>query len=158
MKFVDYLLFNAVHQFSSVPLQVTYLLLTWLIYAVFDESVGRLGAAILAVMSYLAMWVFHWAFNVIVLYSGKNKALLTDHVVEVQPDSLYEETRFNRSCHYWPGVVKVVRRPGFVAVYVAAHLAHIIPRRAFSSREQVDEFVALVRQRVQASKSSRDAC
>jgi hypothetical protein len=36
-------------------------------------------------------------------------------------------------------------------VYIAAAAAHIIPRRAFASDQQVDQFVALVEERIRAA-------
>jgi hypothetical protein len=51
----------------------------------------------------------------------------------------------------WPGIARVVRRPGFAAVYTSAIAAHVIPCRAFASDQQVDRFVALVEQRIRAT-------
>ncbi|WP_157995409.1 hypothetical protein [Peristeroidobacter soli] len=44
-----------------------------------------------------------------------------------------------------------VLRPGFTAVYINALAAHIIPRRAFASNEQVWQFVATVKERMRAA-------
>jgi len=43
--------------------------------------------------------------------------------------------------------------PGFVAVYTSAIAAHAIPRRAFASDEQLNQFVAMVRERMRAQSS-----
>jgi hypothetical protein len=155
LNFADYLLFNAAHQLLSVPLQVFYLLVCWMIYAMFIEEGGRLGGIVAAMMADVAMWSLQMVFNVFYLYSAKNRSLLTDHVVEVRDDAFYDETQFNRSFHYWPGIARVVKRPGFAAVYINALAAHIIPRRAFSSDDQLDRFVALVRERIRASSVPR---
>jgi hypothetical protein len=45
--------------------------------------------------------------------------------------------------------------PGFVAVYTSAIAAHAIPRRAFASDEQLNQFVAMVRERMRARSSER---
>jgi hypothetical protein len=66
-------------------------------------------------------------------------------------DSFFEETKFNKSFFYWPGVVKAVSRPGFVAVYVTPHLAHIVPNRAFSSSKERSNFLALVKEKIHAA-------
>jgi hypothetical protein len=42
-------------------------------------------------------------------------------------------------------------RPGFVAVYVTPHMAHVVPNRAFASREQRATFLALVQQKIRAA-------
>lgn len=157
LRFGDYLLFNAAHQLMSLPLQATYLVFAWLIYVAFAEESGTLGGFIAAVVAYFIMWVFQLAFNVIYLYSSKNRSLLTEHIVEVQEEAFYEETQFNKSFHYWDGIAKVIRRPGFAAVYINALAAHIIPRRAFSSEEEMARFVAMARERVRASKVAKNA-
>ncbi|MFS2036681.1 YcxB family protein [Polaromonas sp. CT11-55] len=150
-KFSDLLLFNAVHQFRSPVLQGLYLLF----FALFFWSELNYGttsaAATSASLWYLAMWVLQFGFNAAYLFSKDNKSVLTMHIVEIQDEAFFEETKFNKSFFYWPGIVKAVSRPGFVAVYVAAHMAHIIPNRAFSSKEQRDRFLALVREKIDAA-------
>jgi hypothetical protein len=152
VTFGDYLLFSAVHQFLSVRLQALYLVLFWLIYTT-EAKNGRLVALVFVGMLYLALWVVQLAFNAFYLYSSKNKTIVTTHVVEVRDDGFCEETPFNKSLHYWPGIARVVRRPGFVAVYTSAIAAHAIPRRAFASDEQLNQFVAMVRERMRAQSS-----
>jgi hypothetical protein len=89
-------------------------------------------------------------FNMFYLYSKKDKAILTKHIVEIQDDALYEETKYNRSYFYWNGVNKIVRRAGYIAVYVTKHMAHIIPASAFNSRNQRKEFFDLVNSKIGA--------
>ena len=151
-KFSDILLFNAVHQFLSLPLQGLYLSLFAFIFYSESLTSSLVLAAVTALLWYLALWVFQLLFNVVYLFSRKNGSVLTDHVVEVQSDALLEETRFNKSLFYWPGVVRVVSRPGFVGIYVTPHLAHVIPTRAFESEQQRVQFIALVRDKIRAAK------
>lgn len=110
LKFSDYLLFSAVHQFLSLRVQAVYLIFPLMLYVTRYEK-GQAGAIVGAAMFCLALWILQLAFN---------------------------------AFHYWPGIARVVRRPGFAAVYISAVAAHIIPRRAFASDQQVDQFVALV--------------
>ena len=151
LKYGDYLLFNATHQFLSIKVQVVYLLVACAMYAMFVAKAGRGPAIVLAVFVYVVQWLVQVAFTALNLYSRKNKSVLTDHVVEVQDEGLYHETCFVRSVHYWSGVATAVRRAGFAAVYLSSHGAHIIPRRAFASDQQVDQFVALVGERIRAA-------
>jgi hypothetical protein len=150
LTFGDYLLFNVVHQFLSLRLQVVYMLFPLVIYFT-TYNRGQAGAIVGAILIYLVLWIVQLAFNAFYLYSARNKSLLTTHVVEVQGQAFYEETPFNRSFHYWPGIARVVRRPGFAAVYISANAAHIIQRRAFASDQDVDRFVALVEERIRAA-------
>ena len=52
----------------------------------------------------------------------------------------------------WPGVSKVVSRPGFIAVYLAHNRAQVIPNRAFASSAKRREFVAFVHEKIRAAK------
>jgi hypothetical protein len=154
LKFRDYLLFNATHQFLAPKTQVLYLLVAVAMYAMFVRKAGAGPALVLAVTIYIVQWIAQVAFTALSLHSTRNKSLLTDHVLEVQDEGLYHETRFVRSVHYWPGVATAVRRAGFAAVYLSSHGAHIIPRRAFASDQQVDRFVELVEERIRAARQT----
>jgi hypothetical protein len=150
-KFSDLLLFNAVHQFLSPALQGMYVIFFAFIF--WSESIDNSFscAAITAFCWYLGLWVFQFAFNAIYLFSRKNHSVLTMHVVEVMDDALLEQTQFNKSFFYWHGVVKAVSRPGFVAVYVTPHMAHIVPNRAFASNEQRANFLASIMEKIRAN-------
>jgi hypothetical protein len=150
-KFSDILLFNAVHQFLSPVLQGFYLIPLGLFFLSELGDGSAFAAATSALLWYLGLWVFQFVFNAAYLFSRKYKSVLTTHIVEIQDDAFFEETKFNKSFFYWPGIVKAVSRPGFVAVYVAPHMAHIVPNRAFSSKEQRARFLALVREKIAAA-------
>ena len=141
LKYWDYLLFNVLHQLYSATVQITYLGFSVLSFYLSYSYQSACAAAIYGLLTYLVMWAVQLPFNVIYLYFGKNKSLLTRHIVEIQDEAFYDETRFGRSYHYWAGIEKVVSRPGFIAVYLNANAAHIIPARAFSSPAQRQSFL-----------------
>lgn len=145
LRFIDYFFFSAIHQFSLVTVHVLNIGLGLLVFAGEWSSRGTLGAIIAGTIAYIAGWVIQLVVNLFVLYSGKNRTLLTDHEVEIQPECFYEENPFSRSFHKWAGIVKVVDRPGFVVVYINAHAAHIIPNRAFESMDQRNDFLRQLR-------------
>jgi hypothetical protein len=153
--FSDLLLYQAIHQFLSVPLQVLYLLLFLFIFWSESLTDGALPAAITAFYWWVGVWIFQFIFNAIYFWSRKNPSVIGRHVIEVQEGSLMEETKFNKSFFYWPGIVKAVSRPGFVAIYVTPHMAHWIPSRAFSSDAQRSDFLALVRERIRGATEAR---
>ncbi len=142
-KFRDLLLFHIIHQFLSPVVQTVVLLVV--IFNIFLDTVylgrGFASAVLVGGILYFGLWTCQFCFNAVYLYSRKNKAVLTNHIVEIQDDAFYEETKYNRSYSYWNGIVKIVRRPGFAAVYVTPHMAHIIPKRAFESEQQLALFV-----------------
>lgn len=155
LKFIDYFFFNAAHQFLMVTSQVIYVGLGLFVYAGQSEDQSTIVAVIAGIIAYLAGWAFQLVINVFVLYSGKNRTLLTDHVIEIQPDCFFEENPFSKSFHKWAGIAKVVSRPGFVAVYINAHAAHIIPNRAFSTKDQRNDFLAQIRAKLAAVRATK---
>ena len=151
LKFRDYLLFNAIHQLLSVPVQLFYGGLALFLFYLSLGKQSLCASVILAIIVYLAMWVVQLSFNVVYLYFGKNRSLLTKHVVEIQNEALYEETQFNKSYHFWPGIAKVISCPGFIAIYINAHAAHIIPSRAFSSLGNRQQFLSALNGKLNAA-------
>jgi hypothetical protein len=152
LKFRDVVLFNSVHQFLSPLLQALYLVFAFFVFWSERLTSSAWLAAGTAAVFYCGMWFIQLTFNVAYLYSRHNKSVLTRHILEVQDDGLLEETPFNKSLFYWPGVVKVVSRIGFAAVYVSSQQAHVIPSRAFASGASRDKFITAVRAKISAAK------
>lgn len=100
--------------------------------------------------------MFLSALTSIGLISSKNHAILTKHALEIRSDALIEETKFNKTYFYWPGIVGAISRPGFAAVYVAQHHACVIPNRFFSSQAERTSFLALVRDKIQTASNPGD--
>lgn len=150
LRFRDYFAFNAVHQFLLIPNQLFFVAVAALIAV--SESIGSdVRRGVLAwVIAYSAMWALQLVYNFVVLHSKKNRALLTEHVVEVSDDTFSDATAFCVSHYKWPGIVSTVSCPGFVAVYTAAHAACIIPSRAFADAPQREKFIAYVRAKTEA--------
>jgi hypothetical protein len=147
LKFRDYLSYNLIHQFLSMPVQILFVGVTALI-AHGLEVHGLSAVALAFVLFYVGLWASQAVFVVAYLCFGTYRSLLTKHVVEIQEDAFYDETAFGRSHHYWRGISKAVRRPGFTAVYINASAAHIIPNRAFSSDEQRRLFLLTLREKI----------
>jgi hypothetical protein len=158
-KFSDLLCFQLIHQFLSPIIQG--LFLVSIVFIFWSElhfySHGKiLVAGLTAFLWYIGLWLFQVLYiSIYYLFSKKNTSFLTKHIVETQNDAFYEETKYNKTFSYWSGITSVVLRPGFVAVYISPHLAHIIPNRAFTSDSQRTEFLALVKEKIHAHKQSK---
>ncbi len=151
--FLDIFLFTAIHQLLSPAVQGLYVTVAAFIF--WNElQEGIAFATVFALAFYLIMWVAQIAFNAVYLFSRKNHSVLTTHIVEITDDGFTEQTAFNKSIFYWHGIVKVLSRPGFIAVYVAPHLAHMIPSRAFESRTQRVDFLSALKQKVSESRNA----
>jgi hypothetical protein len=65
-------------------------------------------------------------------------------------EALYSETRFGKAFLYWIGIIKIVRRPGFMVIYPNNLATFIIPNRAFSSPERRQLFFEAVKEKLAA--------
>ena|SRR5438445_1758330 len=146
--YLDYLYFVLMQQFLSPILQGAIFLFIGYIF-ISDLKDNPLGTSLLMALFWFAMM---WAAQVVILaaflFTRRRDSALTDHVIEIRDDALYESTRFNESRFLWPGILRLVQRPGFVAVYVSRHHAHVIPTRAFQSKQQRSQFIALVKKKM----------
>ena len=147
--FADILRFNASHQFRNIPCQGFFLLIAiFIFFAEYTYEVdGTSQSTFLEAFSiglawYLGIWAIQLLFNIIYLYSKKNRSVITTHIVELQDEAFYEETPYNRSYFYWSGIAKIVKITGFIAVYVTPHMAVIIPNRAFDDGQQREQFLS----------------
>ncbi len=147
-KFRDLLLFNAIHQFMSPVVNGFLLIFAAFIFGAELEHGTVLTAAKVALFWYVFVWVIQLAFNAVYLYSKKNHRFLTNHAIDLRNDGVFTESRFSTMLSYWHGVVSVVTRPGFVAIYLSPQLAHVIPDRAFASDNEKHAFVELARQKI----------
>ena len=146
VSYLDTLWFNVTHQLLSPLVSGFYIVLAFVIGVgqlrignTFVHSVG------VAFTLYVIMWLAQSLFTAAWLFSRRDDPVRTEHVTEVGDDGLFDSTKFSKVHYFWPGVRKVVVRPGFIGIYVAKHLAFVIPKRAFGSEAARAEFLALVR-------------
>ena len=146
MQYRDLLLYNLIHQPLSVTVHV-FLAFGPLVMFLFADKDQELALTVVTCVAlYLAGWLLQCLYTVVYLLLGNHKSILTQKVLELHDDALFDETRYNRSYRYWPGILKAVRRPGFIAIYTSALTAHVIPHRAFLNEIDREKFwVALNR-------------
>lgn len=83
---------------------------------------------------------FYALIIVIALAFQRHPGILTEHTIDVGPDGLTESTDVNVTMTKWPGVSKVQRTRRHLFVYTGPGMAHIIPRRAFATKDDWDRF------------------
>lgn len=151
--FFDISYFWCIQQFTAVAVQGFYIVVA--IFIGFLEATHRSGimAVTIAVCIWGAMWLAQVLFNLIYMASKDNRTLLTKHVIEIRDEGLFEETPFNRSIFFWPGIMKIAAYPGYLAIYISGHQAHVIPRRAFTSPKDVQAFRDLAVQHLGLSRA-----
>lgn len=82
------------------------------------------------------------------VFSKENKTVTTEHRITLKEEGFREETPFNTTEHTWAAVQRLRRSRNYIFLYIAAHLAHVIPRRAFSTEEEWNAFYAFCRSKV----------
>jgi hypothetical protein len=148
--YFDYLRFTLVQQFMSPILNGVVVLFVGYVFvsALSDNSLAV--SFFVALFWYATMWSAQALILALYLFSRRADSMLTEHVLEIRDDALYESTKFNESRFFWPGVLKVVSRPGYVAIFIAQHAAHVVPNRAFASKDQRNEFIATLKAKTNA--------
>jgi hypothetical protein len=157
LKFRDMFLFNMMHQFHSVTLQL-FCALPPLMSVYFAEKGESIVLTIVtAIFWFFMCWLSQIVFLAIYLAAGNTRTVLTPKVIELQDDALFEETKFNRSYHYWPGILKAVRRPNGIAIYTSALAAHMIPNRAFLNEIARERFWTALNLKLKDPAAKMDA-
>jgi hypothetical protein len=81
------------------------------------------------------------------MISRKNRTVLTEHTITLREDGFVEETAYNKTEHKWISVQKLARTRKYIFIYIAQHMAHVVPRRAFRDDAQWDAFFTYCKQR-----------
>ena len=149
-------MFNVTHQFLTPSISGAFLLLPLLIFVIEIRIRPLIQSLVGAAIVFLVLWIAQAAFLAIVLITRRSDSVLTQHVLEADEDALRDSTKFNESRYFWPGILQVVARPGFVAVYIAQHSALIIPSRAFPSKHVRRQFVELVKKYMHGPAAAAD--
>jgi hypothetical protein len=158
--YLDALWFNCVHQFMSFRFQALFVALLTFVFLVEMGSKSQPGfsAALLTTLQwYVVLWIVQVLATALMLYSRKNHGFITQHTLEITDAALVETTLYNRTEAYWFGLNEIVRRPGFMAIYVTKAMAHIVPSRAFSSVEERERFFDLVSEKIRVAKAASEA-
>lgn len=85
---------------------------------------------------------------------SRNRAILTEHTLQVTETGLVEKTKFNESTFAWTGIPKVAQNRSYIFVYVQQNMAHIIPKRAFATPAEAEHFFQSARNRAAAASGA----
>jgi len=75
------------------------------------------------------------------LSEGDNKPILGRQVVSISPEGLFSKTQAGESKINWPAVNKVVQSDTAVYLYISAANAIAIPKKAFPTGQELQEFL-----------------
>lgn len=66
--------------------------------------------------------------------------LLGEHFIEITDAGLRETTAVNDSFYYWEGIQSIKQDSKYIYIFVNSIMAHIIPKRSFSTRQDAELF------------------
>ena len=151
IKFIDLILFNIYHWFHS-PFMLGFFavlfsiitLLNWqAVTKQADEHSLFVNVFTFAVLEFVfvAVIVIVLLLTVIVGNISKmNKTVLTDCAITLNPDSIFAESKYARAEYQWNAVQKLAQNSKYLFLYVMQHGAVIIPKRAFQSNQELENF------------------
>jgi hypothetical protein len=84
----------------------------------------------------------------------KHQGLIGEHTITLTPEGLEESTSFNSGLHRWTGILRVVSTRLYLLIYINEYMVHTIPKRAFSSVTDAENFEQCIRQAMAESKSA----
>jgi len=85
---------------------------------------------------------------------GRNAGLLTTHHFSIDEAGLVDRTSVTETRTSWEGVERVVQTDAHIFLYVSATSAHVIPKAAFATPQQAQEFFEFARSHVSPSGMS----
>jgi hypothetical protein len=71
---------------------------------------------------------------------SKNRGVLGEHLLSFDDVDITEKTAVSTATWSWESIPNVARNRRYVFIYVQQNMAHIVPKRAFASREEADRF------------------
>ena len=104
-----------------------------------------LGVMFLAILFFASI-----AFQ---LFSKKNKTMRTEHEITLKDEGFVEKTPFNTTENTWAAVQRLRRSKNYIFLYVAANLAHVIPKRAFAAEEEWNGFYQFCREKARITRT-----
>lgn len=72
--------------------------------------------------------------------TGSHGGVLGPHTYRIDAEGLHEVTPVNEGLQRWAGVQEVGRSKRFVYIRINSYLFHLIPRHAFASDREFEEF------------------
>ena len=72
--------------------------------------------------------------------STEKSGTLGTHTYSLSEQGLHETTNHNDALHKWTGIQSVEKSNSYIMIRINSYLFHIIPRRAFSSDKEYEEY------------------
>jgi hypothetical protein len=105
------------------------------------SAVGKVLAFLFLECSWFAVLCLAFAVLIVLsMISRRNKTMLVENTMTLGEDGFMVETPYGRAESKWAIVQKLARTKKYVFIYIAQHLAHVVPRRAFKDDGEWEGF------------------
>lgn len=68
---------------------------------------------------------------------------LGEHFLRIGPEGVFSKTMVSEGIYRWSGIKDVAQTKDHIFMFTDAHMAHIIPKRAFANQSDAEAFVNL---------------
>lgn len=75
---------------------------------------------------------------------GDNKAILGHQTISLTPEHLFVKTPGSESKYTWASIDKIVQNDKYIFLYISSISAIVVPKKAFSTENELQEFVEYV--------------
>lgn len=151
-SFGDSLKFNIYHQ-SRNPFTIVFSTIIALLFLPWQsfKPLNALNLMIIVlwvVVFYLLYVLINIFFLLIILPFSKNKSFLTTHKINLNDESLIEETKWGTTIYKWNGIHKLKKTKRYLYIYLSPTSAHIIPKKSFSTIDEYNIFVDYIQNKI----------
>ncbi|MES2040545.1 MAG: YcxB family protein [Pseudomonadota bacterium] len=80
-----------------------------------------------------------------IIWSKGKTGVLGPHRIQLTDAGLIEETSVNKTELKWSGITKIRTNRSHIRIYISPYNLFLIPRKAFESRQQSEDFSATAR-------------
>jgi high-affinity Fe2+/Pb2+ permease len=100
-------------------------------------------AVILATLTFIFVAAFAGITGSFIAKPGEGK--LGKHVITLNQTELIESTNSNETRLFWGGVEKIFESSGYIVILIKAGELHLVPKHAFATPQEANEFVHLAK-------------
>ncbi len=87
--------------------------------------------------------LIYFSKKAIMKFHDDGEGFLGRHVIKIGSDGLTESTSVNQSFHSWKGIKLIKQNENYIFIFIDKAIAHIIPKRCFSSKKEAEDFYNL---------------
>lgn len=108
----------------------------------------------LTIIQLIFTWVVFWSFTRAASFSSSRRNPSGEYSIRIDTDGIHDESEAGRSSASWSGVTRIRQNSDCVTIQTDWKTAHLIPKRAFASREEADQFYEQARAFWKAAKAT----